>query len=127
MTKIILVEDDLTNVGLIKMLLELDGFTVIACTDMQQAESAAQQKDVGAFIIDQHLPRGASGLTLLGAIRAGETAVSPHTPVIMTSGDDRCANSARHAGATTFLLKPYPAETLSTMLKTMLTEEATNG
>ena len=127
MTKIILVEDDLTNVGLIKMLLELDGFTVVACTDRQQADQAAQQTDVGAFIIDQHLPRGESGLALLKEIRGGGTAVSPHTPVIMTSGDDRCAEPAHRAGASAFLLKPYPPATLSDTLKTVLAGEATNG
>ena len=124
MTKIILVEDDLTNVGLIKMLLELDGFTVVACTDRQQAEQAAQQTDVGAFIIDQHLPRGESGLALLQKIRWGKTAVSTHTPVIMTSGDDRCAAPAHQAGASAFLLKPYPPATLSATLQAILAEEA---
>lgn len=126
MTKIILVEDDLTNVGLIKMLLELDGFTVVACTDRKQAERAAQQTDVGAFIIDQHLPRGESGLGLLQMVRGGETAVSPHTPIIMTSGDDRYADPAHQAGASAFLLKPYPPATLSNTLKAVLAGKETH-
>jgi CheY-like chemotaxis protein len=112
MRKVIVVDDDLTNVGLTKMLLELDGFTVDACTDLAQATDVMSD-DVNAFVVDVNLARGESGLDLLRAIRAGETAVSPDTPVILTSGDHRREDEAMEAGADQFLLKPYPPESLS--------------
>lgn len=120
MTQIILVDDDTTNVELIKMLLELDGFSVNACTDIRQATGAAAKTAVSAFIIDHHLSRDESGLDLLRDIRAGQTGAANNVPVIMTSGDDRRSDEALAAGASTFLLKPYPPTTLTQTLQTLL-------
>ena len=54
MTKTIVVDDDQTNVGLIKMLLELEGFSVISCTDMAQAVAAADSDDRVAVRFERH-------------------------------------------------------------------------
>lgn len=112
MTKVLVVDDDLTNVGLTKMLLELDGFTVVACTTLSEVTEAIDE-NIEAFVIDINLARGESGLDLLHAIRREKTAVSPDTSVIVTSGDQRREADALEAGANRFLLKPYPPESLS--------------
>jgi CheY-like chemotaxis protein len=44
MTQIIVVDDDNTNSSLIKMLLELDGFSVQTCEDQAKATAAARRK-----------------------------------------------------------------------------------
>lgn len=120
MSKVIVVDDDFTNVGLIKMLLELDGFTVSACTDIEQAYQAATGAD--AFVIDINLSRGTNGLDLLRAIRAGQTAAQPNTVVIMSSGDYRRDTEALEAGANQFLLKPYPPQSLTEALSQFLSK-----
>lgn len=125
MSKIIVVDDDNTNSSLIKMLLELDGFSVVTCEDQIKAESAASL-DTQAFVIDCHLARGRSGLDLLRAVRAGETKAKKDTAVIITSGDYRQEDESIESGANLFMLKPYPPNTLSEALAEMLAKGAPN-
>jgi DNA-binding response OmpR family regulator len=121
MTKIIVVDDDQTNVSLLKMLLELDGFQVDACTTIEQAKIAAA-KGVNAFVLDVNLSRGTSGIDLLKDVRAGETAAAINTIVIMTSGDHRRQSECQSAGADQFLLKPYPPNALSGYINDLLSK-----
>jgi len=123
MTQIIVVDDDNTNSSLIKMLLELDGFSVETCEDQNKAENAASP-NTKAFVIDCHLARGRSGLDLLRAIRAGETEAKKETAVIITSGDYRQEEESLASGANLFLLKPYPPNSLSEVLTALLTKGA---
>jgi DNA-binding response OmpR family regulator len=123
MSKIIVVDDDNTNSSLIKMLLELDGFSVETCEDQKKAENAATP-NTQAFVIDCHLARGRSGLDLLRAIRAGETEAKKNTAVIITSGDYRQEEESLEFGANLFMLKPYPPNSLSEMLTDLLAKGA---
>lgn len=119
MAHVIVVDDDPSNSGLLKMLLELDGFTVTSCADIEQAVDASDE-NVDAYVVDIHLARGASGLDLLTMIRLNETKAKPDTAVIMTSGDHRLENESKEMGASTFLLKPYSPDVLSTTLNNLL-------
>lgn len=126
MTQIIVVDDDNTNSSLIKMLLELDGFSVETCEDQSKAEKATTP-NTKAFVIDCHLARGRSGLDLLRAIRAGETNAKMETAVIITSGDYRQEKESLESGANLFMLKPYPPNSLSETLTDLLAKgTATN-
>lgn len=122
MTKVIVVDDDVTNVGLIKMLLELEGFEAEACTGIKQAKATANE-ETDVFVVDINLARGTSGLDLLKDIRAGQTAARPDTIVIMTSGDYRRENDSLDAGAQRFLLKPYPPQSLSAEINKLIQGE----
>jgi DNA-binding response OmpR family regulator len=119
MTNFIVVDDDQSNTTLIKMLLELDGFTVGAYASVDEAKVHAAS-DTDAFVVDYHLARGVSGIDLLRAVRSGETAASPQTAFIITSGDYRREEEVRQAGADLFLSKPYPPETLSKEIEKLL-------
>lgn len=119
MAHVIVVDDDPTNSGLLKMLLELEGFTVTSCTDIDQALDASDES-IDAYVVDIHLARGASGLDLLTMIRLNETNASPDCAVIMTSGDHRLENESIEMGASTFLLKPYSPDVLSSTLQKLL-------
>lgn len=119
MPNIVVVDDDITNVQLLQMLLELDGFKVHACTNLEQA-LAITNASTNAFVVDWHLERNASGLDLLRAIRQGETAARADTAVIISSGDHRREQEALAAGANHFLLKPYPPDELSKLLASLL-------
>jgi two-component system OmpR family response regulator len=122
MKKIIVVDDDQTNVSLLKMLLELDGFAVDGCTSIEQAEKIAGN-GVSAFVVDVNLSRGTSGIDLLRDVRAGKTAAPANTIVIMTSGDHRRQNECLNAKADQFLLKPYPPNALSGYINSLLSEK----
>lgn len=124
--QVIVVDDDPTNVGLIKMLLEMDGFHVHACTTIDQAIQASAA-DTSAFIIDCYLARGVSGLDLLTAVRDGNTNANQDTIILMTSGDQRLEDPTMAAGATAFFLKPYSPSNLSTELTKLLNTGAHNG
>jgi len=119
MGTLILVDDDRSSTTLLKMLLEMDGFEVIACPSTGQAVVAAEN-GVDAFIIDIYLAQGEDGLDLLRAIRSGSTLVSKDCPVIVTSGDDRRRGDAESSGANRFLLKPFSPSYLSELLSEML-------
>jgi DNA-binding response OmpR family regulator len=119
MAHVMLVDDDRTNSGLIKMLLEMDGFTVTLCPDIARARAAAGD-NIDAFVVDCNLARGDDGIDLLRAIRRGETAAPANAVVIMTSGDDRRRHESMHNGANGFLLKPYPPSTLSEEISAIL-------
>ncbi|MCB9418464.1 MAG: response regulator [Ardenticatenaceae bacterium] len=119
MTNVIVVDDDLANTTLIKMLLELDGFTVGAYATVEEAKKKAAA-DTDAFVVDYYLARGANGLELLHAVRNSETAAPAQTAFIITSGDYRREDDALEAGADRFLFKPYPPETLSKEIEKLL-------
>jgi two-component system response regulator CpxR len=106
MTKIIVVDDDHSTSRLVKMLLEMEGFTVLPVADAQQALEAAEH-DVSAFIIDCYLSADESGIDLLRAIRQRQLDVRADIPVIMVSGDQRLEEEVIEAGADLFMLKPY--------------------
>ena len=119
MNTLIIVDDDRTNTQLVQILLEMDGFKVIACPDSARARAAATD-GIDAFVIDCNLSQGEDGIELLRAIRSGKTG-APHTiPVIITSGDDRRQYEATENDATLFLLKPYSASFLAEELGRLL-------
>ena len=126
MHNIIVVDDDITNVQLLQMLLELEGYVVSPCTSIEEAV-AATKANTKAYVIDWHLERNSSGLDLLNAVRAGGTSANKNAIVIMTSGDHRKENEALNAGANTFLLKPYPPDELSSVLSDLLAEGDGSG
>ncbi|NJN53770.1 MAG: response regulator [Anaerolineae bacterium] len=119
MPNIIVVDDDITNVQLLQMLLELDGFAVQAFTSLEQAMSNITAQ-TNAFVVDWHLERNTSGLDLLQAVRQGKTAAAIDTAFIISSGDHRREKEALEAGANHFLLKPYPPEQLSQLLAALV-------
>ncbi len=126
MSAIVIVDDDATNIGLLKMLLELDGYVVMACKTIDEAKTAAAE-GVDAFVIDCHLDKGSSGLTLLQDIRSGQTPADLNSITIMVSGDHRLEKEAMAAGANYFFLKPYSPSELTNRLQTLLSEKEHSG
>lgn len=126
MSKIIVVDDDTTNAELIKMLLELDGFSVLPFGDVATAQ-AATSADTNVFVVDCRLARGANGVELLTAVREGRTAAPTNAIVIMTSGDYRLEQATLDAGADCFLLKPYSPTILTSTINELLGKEGKGG
>jgi len=126
MTAVVIVDDDATNIGLLKMLLELDGYAVFACKNIEEAKAAAAE-GVDAFVVDCHLAQGTSGLSLLEDIRNGRTPADASTITIMVSGDHRLENEVLSTGANYFFLKPYSPNELTEKLQTLLSEKEHSG
>ncbi|MCB0034221.1 MAG: response regulator transcription factor [Anaerolineales bacterium] len=119
MAKIMLIDDERSTADLLKMFLELDGFSVVTCPTLEAARSQITA-DLQALVIDRNLAREVVGTQLLIEIRAGQTLLPTDIPVIITSGDDRREQEALEAGATKFLLKPFSPGELSADLQALI-------
>ncbi len=113
MAKVLLVDNDATTVSLLRILLELDGYSVSVCSVPDQVLGAVTRDSPDLVLMDVFLT-GGDGLDLLRKMRA--TPGMERIPVIMTSGMELSEECAR-AGANGFLLKPYPPEHLSQVIK----------
>jgi CheY-like chemotaxis protein len=111
-----LIEDDHTLVGLLKTLLEMEGFqiTIPEQPASMQICAALRQEQPNAVLMDVHM-RGANGLDYLHQIRQEKDLDG--IPVVMTSGID-LEEQCIAAGATAFVLKPFmPDNLISTIRK----------
>ncbi len=89
--------------------LELGGFTVHACSSVEQAQPWLHAGFAGVIVTDVRLP-GRSGLDLLAQV----VALDPALPVIVVTGhgDVTMAVEAMRAGAYDFIEKPFASERL---------------
>lgn len=113
MAKILLAEDDATMVTLLKTLLKMEGYEVLALDANSDVATAVQREKPHALFMDVHLG-DQNGMKILETIRNNrETA---HVRVVMTSGlnmQDECLRG----GANAFLLKPFMPDDLLRALK----------
>ncbi len=113
MAKVLLVDNDATTVSLLRILLELDGYGVTVCSAPNEVLKAVSSEAPDLVLMDVFLT-GGDGLDLLRKMRA--TPGMERIPVIMTSGMELSEECSK-AGADGFLLKPYPPEQLSQVIK----------
>lgn len=113
MTKIMLAEDDYTMVTLLKTLLDMEGYQVVALTGNDDIYESVCKDRPDVLLLDVHLPH-VNGLDVLAQVRADDE--TKDLKVVMTSGldlEDECVRS----GADGFLLKPYMPDDLLNILK----------
>jgi CheY-like chemotaxis protein len=116
MPKIMLAEDDLTMVTLLKTLLGMEGYQVDALSIDDDVFEAVRHDRPDVLLMDVHLPH-ANGLDVLAQLR--KDAETRDLKVVMTSGlnlELECKNY----GADDFLLKPYMPDDLLDLLKRTL-------
>ena len=113
MPTIMLAEDDQTMVSLLKTLLGMEGYQVMALDMEEDVFDSVKTHQPDVLLLDVHLPN-ANGLDIIDQIRA-----NPETKdisVVMTSGLNLEPECMRH-GASEFLLKPYMPDDLLGILK----------
>ena len=113
MAKVLLAEDDATMVSLLKTLLKMEGFEVLALDVDSDVPSAVQREKPHALFMDVHLG-GQSGIDILEKIR--EQKELSDVRIVMTSGlnvKEECINR----GANAFLLKPFMPDDLLKALR----------
>jgi two-component system KDP operon response regulator KdpE len=113
MAKVMVAEDDPTMVGLLKTLLRMDGFEVIALDADADVPAAVRRDRPDVLLLDVHLSKQ-NGLEILDAIRGSDKA--HHIRVIMISGLNLKEDCLRR-GADDFLLKPFMPDDLIKKLK----------
>jgi DNA-binding response OmpR family regulator len=108
MAKILLAEDDTTMVSLLKTLLKMEGFEVVALDVYSDVAAAVEREKPHALFMDVHLG-GKSGMQILESIRGNQK--NSGVRIIMTSGmnmKEECISR----GADAFLLKPFMPDDL---------------
>lgn len=113
MKKVLVAEDDVTMVSLLKTLLKMEGFQVVALDADADVVTAVRSERPDVLLLDVHLSRQ-SGLEILDDIRKDRDAKI--IPVVMTSGSNVKEECIRR-GANDFLLKPYMPDDLIGVLK----------
>jgi len=113
MAKILLAEDDATMVSLLKTLLTMEGFEVMALDVNADIPSVVRREKPDALLMDVHLG-GQSGMQILESIRNNRDLVDVR--IVMTSGMNMRDECIRR-GASAFLLKPFMPDDLISALK----------
>lgn len=113
MAKVLLAEDDPTMVSLLKTLLNMEGFDVVALDVNSDVPAAVQREKPDVLFMDVHLGQQ-SGMEILESIRKDLDLAG--TRVVMTSGLDKKEECIRR-GADAFLLKPFMPDDLLKLLK----------
>jgi DNA-binding response OmpR family regulator len=116
-----IVEDDLTSIKLLRILLEeVHGFEVSVARRGADVMALSEKDNPDIFLVDYHLI-DMDGVELIHSLRASTSFAK--TPIVMASGMD-VEHEALQAGANTFLTKPYEPDDLSNMFRTLLAATA---
>jgi len=113
MAKVLLAEDDKTMISLLKTLLGMEGYEVVALDVNADVPAAVIQEKPDFLFMDVHLGKQ-SGTEIMDKIRKNPELADLR--VIMTSGlnvKDECLKR----GANHFLLKPFMPDDLLRLLK----------
>jgi DNA-binding response OmpR family regulator len=113
MAKIMLAEDDVTMVSLLKTLLKMEGFEVSALQTGADVPGEAGHEKPDVLFLDVHFGNQ-NGLEIVQTIRKNKDL--SNLRVVMTSGlnvQEECIRS----GANAFLLKPFSPDDLIRLLK----------
>lgn len=122
MTNILLVEDDISFVHLIKNFLDKKGYSVNSKPNLKEAKSELQSGLYNLVLLDYHLPDG-NAFDLLSFIHMQEIKI----PVLIMTGfhDIRTAVKAMRLGVTDYITKPVnPEELLMVISQTLKRKEA---
>lgn len=119
--KVMLVDDDIIMVDLLKTLLEMEGYDICHYADGDEFFDVLSQELPDIVFMDVYLDKFSQndidGLTLLGQMRKHPE--YEDMKVIMSSGLD-LYNESINQGADGFLLKPYMPDKLINLLEEIL-------
>lgn len=111
--KILLAEDDIIMVSLLKTLLKMEGFEVVSLQADADVPAAVRLEKPDVLLMDVHLSLQ-SGLEILDELR--RSADVNDVRVVMSSGASVKEECMRR-GANGFLLKPFMPDDLIAILK----------
>lgn len=111
---VLLVDDDVLVLNVLRRILERAGFTVVSATRREEARALLAPGRFDAIVSDINLPDD-SGLTLLADARAADEEV----PVVLLTGGPSMQTAIRavELGAFRYLLKPTPSNELVAVVR----------
>jgi CheY-like chemotaxis protein len=116
MPKVLLAEDDFTMVSLLKTLLKMEGYEVVALDADANISQAIRAQKPDVLLMDVHL-FNQNGLDILDTIRNSEDINDVR--VLMSSGSN-VKEECMQRGADGFLMKPYMPDDLFKQIKQVL-------
>lgn len=118
MARVLIVDDDVTTVALLEMLLELDGFAVSIAYRGADAIPKMVADNPDIMMIDYHLT-DIEGVEIIKEVR--QHADFKDIPIVMASGMDM-SYEAEKAGANEFLIKPFEPNDLPELFNRLISE-----
>lgn len=116
MSKVLIVDDDVTIVKLLRTLLELDGFEVYSAARGGEVMNQANQCQPDIFLIDYHLT-DMDGTEVVERLRADP--IFRDKPIVVASGLD-VEDEVIKAGATAFMVKPFEPSDLPILFNQLI-------
>jgi two-component system, OmpR family, KDP operon response regulator KdpE len=113
MPKIMLAEDDVTMLSLLRTLLRLEGFDTVTLSEQENVLDAVYREHPDVILLDVHLTQG-NGVDLLREIRSD---FNLHNVFVIMQSGMNLMSECKDAGADTFLLKPYMPDMLIQAIK----------
>jgi CheY-like chemotaxis protein len=114
---ILVVDDDLPILMLMRSMLREFGFETLTATTGPEALEIAQRDPLALVLVDRHMP-GMSGDDLVRALRA-----LPHDgrlPILILSGDPMTARQLREVDADGAVMKPFDVPALIEQIRSHL-------
>lgn len=104
-SRILVIDDDLDMLQMLKAVLTLDGFDVTMCQDPERGVATAEKMDPDLIILDMMMPEK-SGLDVMMDVRAHPP--TRHVPILFLSavGDEAVVVKALK-GADDYVIKPF--------------------
>ena len=118
--RILIVDDEMNNVDILRRVLEREGFSRIeSTTDPREAASMYVQHRPDLILLDLHMPH-LDGLDVMGQLN--EIAEASYLPIVILSGDltPEARRDALSRGAKDFVGKPFQQDELLLRIKTLL-------
>ena len=120
MKKMLIVDDNPTNLKLVSDVLQFDGFRILKAADAEVAQEIIREALPDLILMDIALP-GMDGLTLTRQLKADTR--TRHIPIVALTafamkGDD---DKARQAGCDGYITKPFDTRTLASTVAAYLT------
>lgn len=111
MIKILICDDDLSLVMIVRFLMKKEGIEVVGISDSREALTAARQHAPSLILLDLMM-EGADGYTVLGQLRADpETAAIP--VIVLSALEQReYVEHAYRMGANGYVVKPFDPDAL---------------
>jgi putative two-component system response regulator len=118
--RILIVDDEVNNVDILRRVLEREGFTRIeSTTDPREAASLYVRHRPDLILLDLHMPH-LDGFDVMDQL--SEIAEASYLPILILSGDitPQARRDALSHGAKDFVAKPFQQDELLLRIKTLL-------
>lgn len=111
---ILVVDDDLAILEVIKIILEDKGYNVITISNGSEVEQAIEKQNPHLILLDIWIS-GFDGRDIAKKLKARSS--TKHIPIIVISAHNETAKIAKEAGADNFLAKPFDIENLVSVVQ----------